>query len=316
VIGHPLRLNAGARYITTDQGIVGPIPVRVNGNTVPGQFFDQSFDTDYDEFLPSFNAALNVTDTVVARVSASRTLTRANPSAMLPGTNFTDVGATNANRGNPDIAPFLSTNMDLGVEWYTGDEGYVSLTLFDKKITGFTVNGITVTPFLDLGIPFESLTPAQQTAINSRGGPANATVNVTRQENAGGTNYTHVQQTSQGAGAPTQALGISPFTYNGTVYYENHGATIRVSYVYNDAQVTGTPNQQGIPLAQTFQDAYGQWDLSASYEFASLPTSPQITLNVINFTSETQRATQQFDNSTLSFYDPGYTILLGLRGKF
>lgn len=341
VIGHPLRLNAGVRYITTDQGIVGPIPVRVNGNTVPGQFFDQSFDTDYDEFLPSFNAALNVTDTIVARMSASRTLTRANPSAMLPGTNFTDVGATNANRGNPDIAPFLSTNMDLGAEWYTGDEGYVSLTLFDKKITGFTVNGITVTPFLDLGIPFESLTPAQQTAINSRGGPANATVNVTRQENAGGTltirgyeaqwvqplrfvldglgftaNYTHVQQSSEGAGAPTQALGISPYTYNGTVYYENHGATIRVSYNFNDAQVTGTPNQQGIALAQTFQDSYGQWDLSASYEFASLPTSPQITLNVINFTSETQRATQQFDNSTLSFYDPGYTILLGLRGKF
>jgi outer membrane receptor protein involved in Fe transport len=59
-----------------------------------------------------------------------------------------------------------------------------------------------------------------------------------------------------------------------------------------------------------------QWDLSASYEFKDLPTTPQITLNVINLTGETQRSTQQFANSTLSFYDPGYSILLGLRGKF
>ncbi|MET0496699.1 MAG: TonB-dependent receptor [Steroidobacteraceae bacterium] len=343
LVGHELRINAGARYVATDQLIVGPIPVRQAGTglVLPGQFFNQSFDSDYREFLPSFNAALNVLDSVVTRFSASRTLTRANPSAMLPGTNFTDVGATNASQGNPNISPYLSTNMDLGIEWYTGREGYAALTLFDKKLTGFTVQGITVTPFLNLGIPFDSLTQPQQTAINSRGGPNNATVNVTRQENAGGTlnirgyeaqlvqpltfaldglgftaNYTHVQQKSDGAGAPTQALGISPYTYNTTLYYENFGATVRLSYVYNAEQVTSVPNQQGIPLAQLYADEYGQWDLSASYEFTSLPTSPQLTLNVINLTGETQRATQQFDNATYTFYDPGYSIVVGLRGKF
>jgi hypothetical protein len=41
-----------------------------------------------------------------------------------------------------------------------------------------------------------------------------------------------------------------------------------------------------------------------------------VTLNVINITSETLRSTFQFDNATFTYYDPGYQILLGVRGTF
>ena len=63
-------------------------------------------------------------------------MTRPNPSAMLPATNFGDPSAQNATQGNPDLQPYLSTNIDIGGEWYTGDEGYVGLTLFGKQMTG------------------------------------------------------------------------------------------------------------------------------------------------------------------------------------
>jgi len=333
-MGHALRFNGGGRFVKTDQLITGPVTIGTN-------IVDQSLPSDYDQFLPSFNVALNVTDDIVARMSGSRTLTRANPSAMLPATRFSDPVALQASQGNPNLSPYLSTNFDLGGEWYTGEEGYIGLSLFNKQLTGFTVEGTNTIPFSALGIPFDTLTPQQQDAINQRGGPAVSTVVVSQQVNASGTltirgyevtwvqplsflldgfgfstNYTRVTQKGDGTGVPAQAIGISPHTANGTVYYEFGAASIRASYVWNDAQISSGVNQNGIPLAQLYTDARGQLDLSASYEFDWLPTSPQITLNAINVTSEPQRQTFQFDNAAFTYYDPGYSILLGVRGRF
>jgi len=338
--GRDFRANAGGRWVTTNQTVASPIVI---GNILqPGPW--QSLVTNYNKFLPALNLSYNLTDSIVTRFAVSRTLTRANPSAMIPATGFGDQGAQNATQGNPNLQPYLSKNLDLGGEWYTGAEGYLGAALFQKRLTGFTVNGNTVEPFTALGIPFATLSPTQQAAINSRGGPDVATVTVTQQVNAPGLltirgvelnwvqplgrwfdvldgfgyeiNHTHVAQTSGGAGAPAQALGVSPNSYNGTVYFEKYGLSIRVSYVWNAAQISSTPGQNSIPLAQLFTDSYGEWDMSASYELPWLPSSPQITLNAINFTDSKQRGTFEFENAANSLYSPGYQILLGIRGKF
>lgn len=333
-MGRTLRTNAGMRYVTTDQVISGPVEIGDVRTT-------QELKSDYDAFLPSFNAALNLTDDIVLRVSGSRTLTRANPSSMLPNTTFSDPSAQSANQGNPNLSPYMGTNFDIGGEWYTGDEGYVGLTIFNKQISGFTVLGTNDIPFLDLGIPFDSLFPTQQVAINSRGGPEVATVTVSQQVNASGVldlngfeltwvqpldmliegfgfqaNYTNIHQSGKGEGVPAQAIGVSPKTYNVTGYWENFGASVRLSYVWNDEQISSGPNQNGLPLAQLYTDARGQWDLSASYQFENLPTAPQLTLNVINITSEPQRSSFWHDNATFTYYDPGYSVLVGVRGTF
>jgi TonB-dependent receptor len=340
LFGHQFRGNAGLRYVKTIQTVSGPYIV---GGVVQ-QGVWQNLITDYNKALPSLNLAYNLRDNVIVRFSASKSLTRPDPSKMLPATTFTDTSAANANQGNPNLQPYISKNLDLGGEWYTGAEGYVGLDLFQKKITGFTVNGITVVPFNSLGIPYAALSPTQQAGIDGRGGPNAATVNVQQQVNASGqltirgleatwvqplgrlwdpldgfgftVNYTHIKQTSEGAGAPAQAFGVSPNTYNGTIYWEKYGASIRVSYVWNAAQINAGFNQQGIPAAELFTDSYGQLDLSASYTLAFLPTEPQITLNAINITDSTQRGTFQFANATNTYYNPGYQILLGIRGKF
>ncbi len=334
VAGRTLRLNVGTRYITTDQTIRGPV-------TIAGVRSYQELDSDYNAYLPSFNASYDVLDDVKLRMSASRTLTRANPSAMLPNTNFSDPSAQQASQGNPNLNPYMSTNFDVGGEWYTGDEGYVGVTLFSKQMTGFTVNGTNTIPFAALGIPYDSLTDLQKTAITSRGGPDAATVTVTQQVNADGildlkgeevtwvqplgavleglgfnANFTHVTQEGRGTGAPAQAIGISPYTYNFTGYWENYGASVRLSYTWNDKQIISGNNQNSVPVAQLKSDARGQWDLSASYKLESLPTKPQVTLNVINLTSEPLRTTFQYDNATYTYYDPGYSVILGVRGTF
>src|SRR5690606_7027153 len=119
---------------------------------VPAQRFYSGVSSNYNYFLPSLNLSLNAADDVVLRFSASRTMTRPNPSAMLPATNFGDPSAQNASQGNPDLQPYLSTNVDIGGEWYTGDEGYVGVTFFGKQMTGFTVNRNTTVPFSQLPV--------------------------------------------------------------------------------------------------------------------------------------------------------------------
>jgi TonB-dependent receptor len=332
-----LRYNAGVRYVSTDQDITGPFTPP--GAPAPSGF--QSLSSRYDAYLPSFNAALEMPYNLLFRLSASRTLTRPDPSAMLPGTTFTDPSAQQANQGNANLTPFKSNNFDAGLEWYTGQEGYIGIVGFQKEVTGFTIQGTTTLPFTALGIPFDALTPNQQQAINNRGGPNVATVSVTQQVNAGGVlsirgyeanwvqplsflldglgftaNYTRIYQSASGAGAPPVAIGVSPYTYNITGYFERGPASIRLSWTYNDKQISSTPNQNSVPVAQLRTDARGQLDLSASYEFDWLPTSPRLTLDVINITDEEQRQTFEYPNAAFTYYKPGRAVLLGIRGRF
>ena len=102
------------RYASTDQSIRGP-------QTVNGVTTELQRESRYDAFLPSFNAVYKVTGNINLRMAASRTLTRPNPSAMLPGTTFSDPSAQNANQGNPSLAPYTANNFDVGGEWYTGE---------------------------------------------------------------------------------------------------------------------------------------------------------------------------------------------------
>lgn len=334
LLDRDLRFNAGVRYATTDQDITGP-------QTINGVTSFLTLSQTYDEYLPAFNAVWEVLPDVTLRFAGSRTLTRPNPSAMLPGTTFSDPSAQQANQGNPNLTPYLSNNFDFGGEWYTGGEGYFGIALFTKSVTGFTVQGTNTIPFNQLGVGFDELTTLQQQAITNRGGPDVATVTVTQQVNANGVleiegleltwvqpldflteglgftaNYTKINQSGSGTGAPAVAVGISPSTYNLTGYYERGPVSLRVSYNYNEAQISSGPNQNSVPVAQLRTDARGQVDLQASYTLDWLPSSPRVTLDIQNLTDEPQRSTFEYDNAAFTYYEPGTNILLGIRGRF
>lgn len=336
VAGRPLNINLGARYSETDQLISGPVTI---GNV--RQY--QDLKSKYDAWLPSFNSSFDITDDIKLRFSASRTLTRPNPSSMLPATTFSDPSAVQARQGNPNLSPYFGTNFDIGGEWYTGDEGYVGITLFEKQITGFTVTGTNQIPFLSLGIPYDTLTEQQRAAIDSpaRGGPNVATVTVEQQVNASGSlniegaeitwvqpldmileglgfnaNYTHINQKSEGSGAPAIAVGVSPETYNFTAYWENYGASIRLTYSWNDKSYASGNNQNSTLAAYLYSEARGQLDLSSSYRFEGMTGEPEVSLNISNLTGEPLRTTWGYDTATFTYYDPGMIVTLGLRASF
>ncbi|WP_024867514.1 TonB-dependent receptor [Pseudoxanthomonas suwonensis] len=337
VWGRDLRYNIGVRYVRTDQDISGPV-------TIAGQTSWQTLTGEYSNVLPSFSAAFDVADNVVLRVSGSRTMTRPNPSSMLPATSLTDISAQVANQGNPDLDPYISDNFDIGGEWYTGGEGFIGLTLFNREIEGYTYLGTTTRPFRSLGIPFESLADSQQLAINQRGGPDVATVNVNQQVNADAklqvrgweaiwvqpldflwqglgfmANYTDIDIKAKGqdrARLAGNVYGVAPSLWNATAYWENEKASIRLSYTWTEGAPGTGPNQQGIPFAQIYGEDRGQLDLSASYTLDWIAGSPQLTFNVINITDEERRSYFAFPNAVNDMYDPGRTYILGLRGSF
>jgi TonB-dependent receptor len=354
------KYNLGVRYIRTDQTVGGFISITdprnaaqnlQNGGKYPNIDQVVYLDSSYNNTLPSGTVALNLAKDVVLRGSASRSMTRADPNALRPGINFSSPSADVGTVGNETLKPYLSDNLDLGIEWYTGGSGYVSATPFEKRIKGFTINQNITVPFTDLavyGVTYDSLSPTQQAALNARGGPTQATVVLTRATNADGylkihglelswvqpldkllpipgfgfsANYTRIKQKTTGSVSGAVALGVPETTYNITGYYEQHGFMLRLSQTYQEGSQVATANQNGITNAALFTDDYKQLDLSSSLDLGTVlekhsPWWPQLTFDVINLTKQKQRTYFQFTNATFTQYEPGRTYVVGLRLKF
>lgn len=337
VWGRELRINGGMRYASTDQTISGPV-------TLGGVRQWQNLNSSYNEWLPSFSAAWDVAHNVVVRFSGSKTMTRPNPSAMLPATTFSGIGADGARQGNPNLSPYTSTNFDLGGEWYTGGEGYVGLSFFNKRVEGYTFNGESHLTLSQLGVPYASLNETQQTQVDANGGYDTFLVNVSQQVNADAAlnvrgweatwvqpldfalkglgimaNYTKIDLTTGGHDADAlggNIYGISPKMWNSTLYWENYGASVRLSYNWQQGAKGSADNANNIPFAYYYGADRGQLDLSASYTLADLPSHPQITLNVQNLQNKSITSYFGVENMVDKYYEPGRTITLGIRGTF
>ncbi|MFT4197484.1 MAG: TonB-dependent receptor [Pseudoxanthomonas sp.] len=88
--------------------------------------------------LPSFNLVAHVSDNTNLRLSLSRTIGRPTPSYIAQAESSSydeDTGTTTISKGNPDLKPEKSFNIDASIERYFNDNnGYISLAWFRKNI--------------------------------------------------------------------------------------------------------------------------------------------------------------------------------------
>ncbi len=355
-----LRYNVGLRWVQTDQSVTSRLTVPNSANAalpdgqkLPDTVNHVELNTTYENLLPSANVALNLTDNAIVRAGASRTMTRANPTDMLLGLSIRNADVSQVDLGNPDLDPYLSDNIDLGFEYYTGQEGYFGVAAFRKSIEGFTQRqsrNITFGDLAQYGVTLDSLGQQQRDAVLARGGNS-AFVELRQTVNASGkltinglefnwvqpldfllsgigldglgftANYTIIDQKGEGA-APAIAIGVPPKSYNATLYYDKHGVNARVSVTHTQGSQASGPNsnQSGVIGAELFGDDYTQYDFSSSFDFSELfgvsNFVPQLTIDVINIGDEKRRAYQQFSNAAFSYYDSGRTVMVGLRGRF
>ena len=152
--GMPLNVRLGVRYEETDVTSAALAPTYTDVYWEGGNEFylvkgtDSTFEDyhgSYNLFLPNLDLDLEITDTVKARASVSKTITRPSYADIKGGVTvdgqtfkFKDARASG---GNPGLLPIESENFDLSVEWYYGDADYLSVGYFHKTVENFIGNG-------------------------------------------------------------------------------------------------------------------------------------------------------------------------------
>jgi len=151
--GFPANLVVGGRYERTEVESTGlfRVPREIvweSDDDFRIELSDEerpiSGNGNYTNVLPNLDLSIDVRDDLKVRFSASKTLARPNYGDLTSTVNVGDTTGltlqgerTDASRGNPDLDPLVSDNIDLSVEWYYGESSFLSVGFYDKRISNF-----------------------------------------------------------------------------------------------------------------------------------------------------------------------------------
>ncbi len=155
LFGLEYALNAGMRYVKTDQSSYGIVSGVTN-----------TIERSYEDWLPSMNLALYPSENIIVRAAIADVLTRPSLGSLTPG-GSADGFNYRVTTGNPFLQPFRATNMDLAFEWYFAPQAILSVALFHKKVHTFTQSAsLTGLTFAQTGAPVSALVPSSPAALN------------------------------------------------------------------------------------------------------------------------------------------------------
>ncbi|MEY4556044.1 MAG: hypothetical protein RL093_1163 [Pseudomonadota bacterium] len=330
--GLPWRGDAGVRYVTTDQWSSGYAARATTIELVEAE-------RTYDMWLPSANLSVDLSDTLIARVSAARTIARPSIATLTPGG---DVGIQGSNfsysAGNPDINPTQSDNLDFSLEWYPDADSLFAVGVFFKDINTFVQTLAQDIPFNQLGLPDSLLTGTAATPttvfrttqpINTEGGLLKGfEINAQRRldflpgwmENLGVlVNYTFVDSDIEYITALTPVrttinqtlVGLSRNAANFTLYYETDRVSVRGSAAYREGYLTAVPAPDGNSVAGTNETL--NFDFQASYDITD---QLQVSVEGINLTDEFNDQYVDASNRLNVNSHTGRQVFVGLRYSF
>jgi len=326
--GDGWRGNAGVRIVETKQTSSGFVQQSVMKpgfvSDAFGIFQPVTIDRSYTDILPSINVSFDLTEQIVLRVAAARTMARPDYTDIAPTVNL-NVGSLSGSSGNPNLDPYRANQFDVSLEWYPNKDTIVAGALFYKDIESF----ITDKP-IQQAFSVETNTPnlSRCTSAATPTSPNlfNCVFDINQRSNGGGghiegveltvqapiwngfgvqTNYTYSHAKTQ-SGDPLP--GNSENTFNFTGYYENDRLQARLGYTYrSDFFITF---DRSTPLNQkALKSLDGQVSFAVTDNFT-------LTFDAINITNE---KIEQFSGGTFrprAIYDNGRQYYAGLRFKF
>ena len=330
--------NAGVRYAETDQTSTGYIAGEVGTIDRPT----------YDNWLPSVNTALWLTDDLVFRASYAETIARPALGNLVPGGTVDSFGFE-VNGQNPLLDPTESTNWDFGLEWYFTDESVVSFAYFIKDIKSFPIRGTRIGTYASTGYPLSAIAPTSPASQNPEGtcGNPEGCWEITQLVNGPGAklngwelsfqtpfselfgadwpvwrnmgivaNYTDVSSNVDydyfGTIITDSILGQSDNSYNLTVYYENDVFSARLAWAHRSDYLDAGPNYQDNLWQYTNGSTY--LDFSSRYIFNE---HWDMTFEILNLTDEAFSTEVDVDARRRFTYDnTGRNFLIGARYKF
>lgn len=375
VADKPVNVSLGLRYEKTDIKANTLLPdVQAIGwisdnefEIVRGDAVFYEDEGNYDYFLPSIDADIEIIEDVVLRASYGESLTRPAYGNLTAGGRLdgVNIGEATGSRGNPGLLPVHAKNIDLSVEYYYEEGSYVSVGYYRKNVDNFVVTEFTNAS------PFDVTSPVQGTRFdNAVGalppGDANnsAAIRQTIQDQNPGDQYITPPNAATGEGAkiyghPTEndrvdvrfsqpvnadtnkvtgwevaaqhLFGESGFgaivnftlmetefdlvgasdSANVVAFYDKDGIQARIAYNWRDTFLSATADAIG--PSPVYTEAYGQWDVNASYEY-----NENLTLFAegINITNENTRTYGRHELMTLNYQQTGPRYNVGVRYKF
>ena len=176
--------NFGLRYEHTE--VVSPAKSRVpelvywaGGSEWITQFagggaaVEVDFTGEYDLVLPMLDLKVDLSDDLVGRMSVGTTITRPGLGNMLGNLSLTPspkIGSRTGSRGNPNLKPFKSNNLDISLEYYYDEASYAAVGLFWKEVEDWIDNSQVTTTFPGLYDVYEGQRwNAAVSAITGRG---------------------------------------------------------------------------------------------------------------------------------------------------
>jgi len=270
-----------------------------------GAIVPVTYKSNYTEFLPSFNLSYQLSDDVLLRTAYSRTMTRPPLASLSPSTSI-DSSRLEGKKGNVNLLPYTSNNMDLGAEWYFSDESLIAAAIFYKKIDALVESKVVtesatyrhqITDELITG-PIDFTQPENGTDATVKGLEVSFQSPLTfisdSLSNFGTIlNFTYTDSEASFADADdirsSTLPGLSKNSYNAVVYYDNGTFDARLSYAWRGEYVDFFPEAK-------YQDDYGQLDFSSNYNISD---NLSVQFEMLNITEETVTKMQS-NNSLLA----------------
>lgn len=349
--GKPLKGTLGVQVVHTEQSSTGQIASLLNGvvTTAP-----VSGKVTYTNVLPSATMSVELVPNFYVKLNAAQTMVRPRLDqeriTQDVGINTANIGRGSlpqnspfsSNGGNINLRPYKSTNIDISLEKYFDQGGYVALTGFYKHLTDF-VDPSSSTLFDFSGL-LPALTPAQQATIRAQNAQFGL---VSQPTNSGGGDVMGVEATASlpfkvftnaldGFGVfvtgtyvdsaikygsnPTVAItlpGQSKWVGTGTAYFEKGGFQARATYRYRSSFLAELAGLSANPEFRQGK-AEGVLDAQIGYEFKSGPlTGLSVLLQGKNLTDEPFVTSEASDPRLVREYQR-YTrdYYLGVTYKF
>lgn len=298
-------------------------------------FAVSGIDRTYDDVLPSFNIAYDLTDTLLLRAAASKVISRpsygdiaypgslqyfsqeyVNDRRLTGGAN--EVGWYGSG-SNKNLEPYSADQFDVGLEWYFHPGSVLGMGLFRKNVSNFAVPVIN-----DVQMDVGGQTVTVQNYSTSAGGrdALSQGVELYAQHTLSfglGFQFNYTWNDTNEAAITLEdgtEIGKSPLVgsarnqTNFTVFYETDRFLARASYNRRGEVVDGLVNGLNV-----YEEPYSQVDLNVAYSFTP---ALSLTASVLNLTREESRS--HLGNDTRDrFYSNGYTgriLYLGATWKF
>jgi len=335
----PLRINIGLRFEQTTARSSGlaALPVQlqrqagdltalqvISGSTTP-----VTSKNVYRYLLPNLDLVLSATDHLKVRFDASRTLTRPplsllTPALVLPATER--IGALVATGGNPDLQPYVSDNLDLGLEWYYASNSYISLAAYGKQVSNFIVGGTTRETINNVIDPTTGQ-PGQFSVTTNVNGPSAAVYGIEAaiQHVFGKSGFgAQVNGTVVGTNKPYDKTNtaISNFavtgladSVNAVAFFDKYGFQARVAVNWRADYLDHFGQQQNnsaFGSEPTFVNANTQVDFSSSYD---VNKHLNVYFEALNLNNSTYSTHGRFKEQLLDVVKFGRSFTFGVHLK-